>query len=312
MNGDEIMNKKILAILALVSLSILSIFIGVHDLTYEILIESRIPRLLSILLTGMGMGIAGLIMMQISQNKFASPSTTGTIECAGLGIILCTAFIPDMKIGFKVMIIFALALIGTKIFTTILDKIVFKDTLFIPLIGIMYGNIITAITTMIAYEFNLLQELSIWFAGDFSAILHGKYELLYFIIPGVIVAYLYANALTIIGFGQDFSENLGISYNKIKNLGLFIVAFLVASIVTVVGQIPFIGLIIPNLATLMNGDNIKTNLPYIVIFGCIYVLICDILSRVLIFPYEISVSLISGLFGSIIFMGLILRGKNNA
>ena len=307
------MNKKMMSSLVLLaSLSILSIFIGVHDFTYEILVESRIPRLMAVLLTGVGMGIAGLIMMQISQNKFASPSTTGTIECAGLGIILCTAFLPETKIFYKLFIIFGMAMIGTKIFTTILDRIVFKDTMFIPLIGIMYGHIISAITTMIAYDQNLLQELSIWFAGDFSAILHGKYELLYAIIPAVIVAYLYANALTIIGFGQDFSENLGSSYNKIKNIGLFIVAFLVASIVTVVGQIPFIGLIIPNIITLINGDNIKSNLPYIAIYGAIYVLICDILSRVLIFPYEISVSLISGLFGSIIFMYLILRGKNNA
>jgi iron complex transport system permease protein len=300
------------SLILLASLSILSIFIGVHDFTYEILVESRIPRLMAVLLTGVGMGIAGLIMMQISQNKFASPSTTGTIECAGLGIILTTAFLPGVKIMNKFIIIFIIAIIGTYVFTTILNNITLKDKLFIPLVGIMFGKIISAITTMVAYEYNLLQELSIWFAGDFSAILSGKYELLYIIIPCIIIAYLYSSALTIIGFGKDFSHNLGVSYKAIKNLGLFIVSLLTAAIVTIVGGISFIGLIIPNLVTLIYGDNIKKNLPYIAICGSIYVLVCDILSRVLIYPYEMQVSLVSGLFGSIIFLWLILRSKNNA
>ena len=306
------MYKKYLPIVLLIVLSILSILIGVHDLTYEILVESRIPRLMSILFTGIGMGIAGLIMMQISQNKFASPSTTGTIECAGLGIILATAFLPGVKIMNKFIIIFIIAIIGTYVFTTILNNITLKDKLFIPLVGIMFGKIISAITTMVAYEYNLLQELSIWFAGDFSAILSGKYELLYIIIPCIVIAYLYSSALTIIGFGKDFSHNLGVSYKTIKNLGLFIVSLLTAAIVTIVGGISFIGLIIPNLVTLIYGDNIKKNLPYIAICGSIYVLVCDILSRVLIYPYEMQVSLVSGLFGSIIFLWLILRSKNNA
>lgn len=298
-------------IFLLILLSIISINIGVSDFSYDNLIYSRIPRLISILMVGTGLSISGLIMQQISQNKFASPSTTGTVESAGLGIVLSMLFFTESDILFKALFGFIFAMIGTRIFLSILNNLHLRDPLFIPLLGLMLGKVVLAITTLIGYKYDLLQGLGSWLYGDFSAIIKGKYELLFIGIPMVIIAYIYSTRFNIIGIGKDFSQNVGLNYNTTRDIGLTIISVLSSITIVIVGQIPFIGLIVPNIVYILYGENLKHNIPYIAIFGSIFVLICDILSRVILYPYEISVSLITGIIGSVVFLYLIYRSKNN-
>lgn len=315
------MLKKRYLCLLLVILSVVSLFIGVADLSpaalaslqpeqIELLLVSRLPRLISIVITGMSMAIAGLIMQQLSQNRFASPSTTGTIEAASLGILTALIFFGSATVLQKMLLAFAFALAGTWVFIWVLDNLVYKDALFVPLIGLMLGRVIAAVTTFFAYQYDLLQSLNAWLHGDFSAILRGRYELLYLGVPATVLAYLYANRFTIAGFGEDFSANLGLSYNKIRHIGLGIVALVTAIVVLTVGEIPFIGLVVPNLITLLRGDNVKANIPYTALAGAIFTLVCDMIGRLLLYPYEISVSLIIGGLGSAIFLFFIMRREN--
>jgi iron complex transport system permease protein len=191
----------------------------------------------------------------------------------------------------------------------ILDKIKFKDTIFIPLVGLMFGNIIGSITTFFAYRKDLIQNISSWLQGDFSMILKGRYELLYISIPLMVIAYLYANRFTIAGMGEDFSVNLGLKYRQVVNIGLVIVAMVSAVVLLTVGMIPFLGLIIPNIVTLYQGDHLKKSLAHTALLGAIFVLVCDIFGRVIIFPYEVPIGLTVGVFGSAIFLYLLMRRK---
>ena len=127
----------------------------------------------------------------------------------------------------------------------------------------------------------------------------------------VIIAYIYSTRFNIIGIGKDFSQNVGLNYNTTRDIGLTIISVLSSITIVIVGQIPFIGLIVPNIVYILYGENLKHNIPYIAIFGSIFVLICDILSRAILYPYEISVSLITGIIGSVVFLYLIYRSKNN-
>ena len=90
----------------------------------------------------------------------------------------------------------------------------------------------------------------------------GRYELLYFSIPTLIVAYLFAHRFSIVGMGKDFAVNLGLNYNQVLYLGLLIVAVVSSIIIVSVGVIPFLGLIIPNIVTLYLGDNLKKVLSH--------------------------------------------------
>ncbi|MCL1701970.1 ABC transporter permease [Lysinibacillus sp. Bpr_S20] len=312
--------KKRYLLTATVVLSIVSLFIGVVDIKPSDLLDfesektrlffiSRIPRLVAILLAGAGMSIAGLIMQSLSRNKFVSPTTAGTLDATKLGILISMMFFTNVTYFQKISFAFIFALAGTLLFMQILNRIKFKDAIFIPLIGLMFGNILSSITTFFAYKADIIQNISAWLQGDFSLMMKGRYELLYISVPVLILAYIYANRFTVAGMGEDFAKNLGLSYKFIVNLGLVLVALISTTVVLTVGVIPFLGLIIPNIISLFKGDNLAKTLPHTALLGMSFLLFCDIIGRVLIFPYEIPISMTVGVIGSAIFLIMLFRGK---
>lgn len=312
--------KKRYLVAALIILSVSSIFIGVKDISplaifslspdqLYILLTSRVPRLVSIIIAGMSMSIAGLMMQQLSRNKFVSPTTAGTVDAASLGIVVSLLIFTMASPLQKMTVAFLFSLAGTFIFMKILDKIKFKDAIFIPLVGLMFGSIVSSITTFFAYKYDLIQNMTSWLQGDFSMIMKGRYELLLISLPVLLVAYLFANRFTIAGMGEEFAVNLGLNYKRIVNIGLIIVALITSLVVLTVGMIPFLGLIIPNIVAIYNGDNLKKNLSHTALLGAVFVLFCDILGRVIIYPYEISIGVMVGVIGSGIFIYLLMRRK---
>ena len=312
--------KKRYLIIALIGFSLLSLFVGVSNITpmdlldfkseeTEIFLISRLPRLVAIILAGAGMSIAGLIMQQLSRNKFVSPTTAGTLDATRLGILVSMLFFANASTMEKMIVAFAFALAGTLLFMQILDRIKFKDAIFIPLVGLMFGSILSSLTTFFAYRADVIQNMSSWLQGDFSMIMKGRFELLYISIPVLILAYLYANRFTVAGMGEDFSKNLGLAYRRVVNIGLILVALVTTTVVLTVGMIPFLGLIIPNIVSIFHGDHLRKTLPHTALLGAIFLLVCDILGRVLIYPYEISISLMVGVIGSGIFLYLLFRRK---
>lgn len=273
----------------------------------SLLYRSRIPRTLSIVFTGVGMSISGLIMQQLSRNKFVSPSTAATLDSAKLGVLLAMILFSGASIFMRMGIAFIVAMMGTFVFMNMIHKLKAKNMLLIPLIGIVFGTVIDSITTFIAYRFDLLQTLNAYMVGDFSLIIQGRYEMLFLVIPLVIVAYLYAYRFSVAGMGEDFSRNLGLSYKKTVNIGLIIVCLVSASVLVTVGNVPFLGLIVPNIVVLYKGDLLKKNILDTALFGGIFLLIADIFGRLIIFPYEIPIGLTIGVLGSFLFIVLLVR-----
>ncbi|MGG4110978.1 petrobactin ABC transporter permease YclN [Bacillus subtilis] len=304
----------------LIILAVTSVFIGVEDLSpldlfdfskqeASTLFASRLPRLISIVIAGLSMSICGLIMQQISRNKFVSPTTAGTMDWARLGILISLLLFTSASPLIKMLIAFVFALAGNFLFMKILERIKFNDTIFIPLVGLMLGNIVSSIATFIAYKYDLIQNVSSWLQGDFSLVVKGRYELLYLSIPLVIIAYVYADKFTLAGMGESFSVNLGLKYKRVVNIGLIIVSLITSLVILTVGMLPFLGLIIPNIVSIYRGDNLKSSLPHTALLGAVFVLFCDILGRIIIFPYEISIGLMVGIIGSGIFLFMLLRRK---
>lgn len=315
--------KKILLFLILIVLSIISLFLGAKNInildvlngdvqSLQIFFISRIPRLISIMVAGAGMSICGLIMQQISQNKFVSPTTGATIDSAQLGMMIAIIVFPNVGLTVKSIISFVFALMGTFLFMMFLRNIKIKNAVFVPLIGIIFGNVIGSITTFLGYRFDLLQSINSWTQGKFSMVIKGNYELLYLSIPLVIVAVFYANMFTVAGMGKDFAKNLGVNYERIVNIGLIIVSLVTVTVVVTVGSIPFIGLIIPNLVSFIKGDNMKGSIFYTGLIGILFVLICDIIGRAIIYPYELPIGVVVGVIGSIVFLYIVLRRNKRA
>lgn len=314
-----------LAIVVTLLLAVASLFIGVSDVSIgsllssspddrpmQVLLISRIPRTLAILLAGASMAIAGLVMQMVVRNRFVEPSTAGTTESASLGFLVVTILAPGWPLMAKMLVSAVFALGGTALFLRILRAVPLRDVLLVPLVGIMLGGVIGSITAFFAYRMGLNASLLAWSMGDFSGVLRGRYELLWLGLVCCILAYIAADRFTVAGMGRDFTTNLGLNHRRVMVLGLVIVSIVSAVVLVSVGSIPFLGLIIPNLVSLTVGDNMRRTVPWVAVGGAGFVMVCDIVGRLIRYPYEIPISVVVGVVGSGIFLFLLLRTRRHA
>lgn len=153
----------------------------------------------------------------------------------------------------------------------------------------------------------MLQSLGAWQLGSYAGVLRGRYELLWLIGTLVVVAYIAADRFTILGLGRSYAINAGINAKAVENLGLIIVAVVSAVVVTVVGAIPFLGLVVPNITSMIMGDNTRRSLPWVAVIGAGLCMFCDILGRLIRYPFEIPVGTMMGVIGAGIFLVMLLR-----
>ncbi len=311
--------KLTIGILVVLALSATSLFIGVSDVSLgsllssavedrpmQVLLISRVPRTLALILAGSAIAVAGLIMQMLARNRFVEPSTAGTVESASLGLLVVTIFAPGSPLLAKMMVAALFALAGTALFMRLLAAIPLRSPLVVPLVGIMLGGVIASVTTFFAYRFDLLQTLGAWTMGDFSGILRGRYELLWLAAGLTVIAWFAADRFTVAGLGEAFTTNLGLNYRRVLAIGLSIVAMVTAVVVVTAGAIPFLGLIVPNLVSAVMGDNMRRSIPWIALLGAGMVLASDIVGRLVRFPYEIPIGTVFGVAGSLIFLWLLL------
>lgn len=304
----------IIAILVVIALVIASVFTGAYDILKEgnstqMIFITRIPRTLALMLAAVAMSLSGIVMQLISQNKLVEPTTTGTIEWAGLGLLLVYVIIPNPSLFQRMTGAIIASFIGSMVFFYLLRNIKLKSSLFVPIVGIMLGAVISAISTFIGLEFNMTQIIEVWFQGSFAPIQRGRYEYLFVIILITIVIYRYADKLTIAGLGEDITTNLGLDYNQIILRANILIAIACGIVAAVIGNIPFLGLIVPNIVSLYRGNDLRANIPRVCLVSMIVMLASDILSRTIIAPFELPVSLILGSAGSIIFIIILLNQR---
>lgn len=275
-----------------------------------LLLVSRIPRVLAILCTGIGMSVAGLIMQNLCSNKFISPTTGATITSAQVGVLISVLLLPSASLSVKIAIAFATSILGTWTFVWFVQRIKFKDVIMVPLIGIMFSSVLGGIISYFSYTYDISQKMQNTLVGDFSLVIRGRYEIVFLVVPLIIVAFIFSNHFNVVGMGETFSKNLGVNYKTVLFGGLTISALITASIVVTVGSISYIGLIVPNIVAMFKGDKIRGSLVDVALFGAAYVLVCDIIGRIVIYPYELPIDLISGVIGSAVFLMLMFKRLN--
>lgn len=315
----------VLGLLVTAILAVISLFVGVVDVSFaslfsvgadgsaaQVMLISRVPRTLALILAGSSLAIAGLVMQMIVRNRFVEPSTTGTTESATLGFLVVTLLAPGWPVMAKMGVAAVFALLGTLLFLRILKFVPLRDVVLVPLVGLMLTGVIGAVTTFLGYRFNLLASLLAWSMGDFSGLVRGRYELLWIGLAGTIAAYIAADRFTVVGMGREFTTNLGLNYQRVMFVGLVIVSVVAAVCLVSVGAIPFLGLIVPNVVSLLIGDNMRRAVPFVAIGGAAFVLACDIFGRLVRYPYEVPISVVVGVIGSAMFIWLLLRGRRHA
>ena len=316
-------NIVLLPVISVVVLALTaaSLMVGGYDITIESLIHdpaaremffiSRVPRTLALIFAAVAMSISGVIMQLITQNKFVEPTTAGTAQWAGLGLLATLIVVPNASPMVKMMIAVIFAFAGTMVFIVVLRRIALKSSIIVPLVGIMLGAVVGSITTFLAGNFDLLQSMSAWRSGGFSSVVRGFYEPLWAVLAVAVLAYLLADRFTIAGLGKDLATNVGLKYEQVVFLGVTLVAVATGVTTVVVGFIPFLGLIVPNLVSMMLGDDMHKNLPWVAVIGAGLLLACDLVGRTIVAPMEIPASVVLGVVGAAVFITLVLRQRRH-
>jgi iron complex transport system permease protein len=304
----------LLGLIGTLGLIVLSLFVGVYDIFGaedggEMFAITRIPRTVALVLAGAAMAMCGLVMQLLTQNRFVEPTTTGTTEWAGLGLLLVMIVWPDSSLLVKMTFAVMTAFLGTMIFFAFLRQVTLKSSVIVPIVGMMLGAVVGAISTFIALQTDMLQSMGIWFAGSFTSVLRGQYEPLWVVAVVVIVIFVAADRFTVAGLGEEIATNVGLDYNRVLLLGTGLIAIATGIVTVVVGNLPFLGLIVPNIVSMFRGDDLRSNLPWVCLLGISIVTVCDIIGRTIIMPFEVPVSLILAIIGAAVFIALLLRQR---
>ncbi len=306
-----------LALLVVAGLLVLSIFTGVADLGdggggSRFLALTRIPRTIALVLAGAAMAMSGLVMQLLTQNRFVEPPTTGTTEWAGLGLLVMMILFPDASLTVRMVGAIIAAFLGTMVFFAFLRRVTLRSSLIVPIVGIMLGAVVGSVSTYLALVTDRLQNLGVWFAGSFTSVLKGQYETLWIVAVVAVLVFVTADRLTVAGLGEDIATNVGLNYNRTILIGTGLVAVATGVVTVVVGNLPFLGLIVPNVVSLFRGDDLRSNLPWVCLLGVGLVTVCDLIGRTIIMPFEVPVSLILGVVGAAVFIALLLRSRRHA
>lgn len=309
--------KLLIGILVVAALLVASLFTGVYDIAgaadgAEMFQITRIPRTIALVLAGASMAMAGLVMQLLTQNRFVEPTTTGTTEWAGLGLLTVMVLVPHPSLPLRMAGAVVAAFIGTMIFFLFLKRVSLRSSLIVPIVGIMLGAVVGAVSTYLALATNTLQSLGVWFAGSFTSVLRGQYEMLWIVAAVGVIVFIVADRLTVAGLGEEIATNVGLDYDRIMLLGTALIAVVTGVVTVVVGNLPFLGLIVPNIVSMLRGDDLRSNLPWVCLLGVGIVTVCDLIGRIVVMPFEVPVSLILGIVGAVVFVLLLLRQRRRA
>lgn len=306
--------KLLLGLAVVLGLLAASLSVGEYDILstsdgWDMFATTRIPRTIALVLSGAAMAMSGLVMQLLTQNRFVEPTTTGTTEWAGLGLLAVTYFVPAASLLDRMFGAVFFAFIGTMVFFLFLRRVSLRSSLIVPIIGIMLGAVVSSISTFFALQTNLLQSLGVWFAGSFTDIFRGQYEALWIVVIVVVAVFIFADRLTVAGMGEEVATNVGLNYNRMLLIGTGLIAVATGVVTVVVGNLPFLGLIVPNIVSMFRGDDLRSNLPWVALLGIGIVTVCDLIGRTIIAPFEIPVSVILGIIGAVVFVFLIVRQR---
>ena len=148
-------------------------------------------------------------------------------------------FLPNASTTVRTLAAFIFAFLGTMVFLGLSRLLPTKEPIFLPLLGVMFGNIVGSVATFFCLSVSADSKHVSWLQGNFSLVAKGSYELLYLTIPLFLVIYLFAYYFTIVGLGEDVAINLGVNYRLIQTLGIGLVAA-ASGLVLIMGGGPFL------------------------------------------------------------------------
>ena len=275
-----------------------SIFNYSETLELMLVRDVRIPRALSVLMTGGILGVTGAMIQGVTRNPIAEPSILGVsqgatlviaIYAAGIGITTKNVMIASF-IGALITGLIVLGFISKKANNNSIAKIL--------LAGTAMSTFFVSLTTVIGLLTNQSQMIGFWVSGGFRNATWADFKLVFIVgIIGLIITMILSPKINILNLGDDVAIGLGESPEKIRFITLMVMIPMIAAAVAVGKNIAFVGLIIPQVVRKILGEDYRKNIPCSFLLGAVLLTYADIAARMLFNPYETPIGVFTAIIG---------------
>jgi len=294
----------------------LSILTGNSDpdsVTATIIWQIRLPRVILAAFVGGTLALGGLVFQALLRNPLAEPYILGISGGSAIGAILAMliglSYFPGVAIFSFAGSLLVLAFVTTLAGTTLGNTMLGKDSL---LLGGVMMNAFCAAVIMFLISMTRsfqVQHILYWLMGDLATIQKGQLSILFLLFPCFIIIFVLSRPMNLLLLGKETAAAMGINVKKIVLLLLVITSLMVSIIVSLSGLVGFVGLVIPHIFRLVLGPDHRILVPSCLLGGASYLILCDLLARILPSSGELPVGIITALIGAPLFIILLLRHR---
>lgn len=279
------------------------------SVTYILIMNIRLPRMLGAIIAGMGLSVAGVILQGVMNNALASPNTIGVNSGAGFFVMLAMMLFPHS--GYATSIASFVGALLTTLAIYALAYMADSSRTTIILAGITVSSFLNAgINTIKLINTDITLNITSFLMGTLSGLTFNKIALPAIgIIAAVLVSLILAKPLNILSLGDDYARSLGLNVPLTRFFLLVLSSIMAGLVVSFAGLLSFIGLIVPHICRTLFGSDARYLLPTSALLGASFVLICDIIGRLIAAPYELPAGIIMAFIGGPFFMYLLLKKK---
>lgn len=279
-----------------------------ENLSHSIILSVRLPRVICVALVGAALSLCGGAMQGLLKNPLADGSTLGVSSGASLGAGIAIAFgltIPSIPFAGTMVMAMLFAFISLIIILSLAYQLDFSlSTNTIILIGVIYSMFVSSIMSLvITFASDKLKHITFWTMGSLQG---SSYEnalvlaVAIFVFGGVILSQ--TRELNAFAIGEDNARHIGINVKRVKLLILICVSALIGVCVSIGGTIGFVGLVTPHMVRMLMGPNHRRLLPASLFVGAIFLMLADLVARILLNPIELPIGVITSFIGSIVFV----------
>jgi len=294
----------------------LSILTGNSDpdsVTATIIWQIRLPRVILAAFVGGTLALGGLVFQALLRNPLAEPYILGISWGSAIGAILAMliglSYFPGVAIFSFAGSLLVLAFVTTLAGTTLGNTMLGKDSL---LLGGVMMNAFCAAVIMFLISMTRsfqVQHILYWLMGDLATIQKGQLSILFLLFPCFIIIFILSRPMNLLLLGKETAAAMGINVKKIILLLLVITSLMVSIIVSLSGLVGFVGLVIPHIFRMVLGPDHRILVPACLLGGASYLILCDLLARILPSSGELPVGIITALIGAPLFIILLLRHR---
>lgn len=286
------------------------------SMTNTIITDIRLPRLIYSVLTGIGLSLVGLLMQTVTRNALADPYVLGVSSGASTGAVFAIIMGGLPFLGQYNTPIFAALGAALSIIMVLLCVGKSNSPVKLILIGMGMTGVFSALTMMIIYGAKheaQVRSAMFWLLGSFAGIQWGDLPLTAIIVTlFMLYIYMFNQDLDVLLLGNHEAAQMGLSVKQLQLSIVIISSIVIATLVSKVGVVGFIGLIIPHLARIVGGPKHRNTLLFSALIGSIVMIWSDVLSRALYSPEEIPIGVLTSLLGAPLFIWIIMnRYKHN-